>query len=339
MLDRAVLVDRIRPAAGDADGGFARFAGTIDHAADHSNIQRLINILETPFQLGHGLDHVEVLARTGWAGDQVDAAMAQVQGFQNVPAYFHFLHRISRQRDADGVADAFGQQYAKSNSRFDRAGACATGLGNAQVQRGVGERGQFAERLDRHEHIGRLEADLVVVEVMPVQDVHVPLGGFHHGVGVGLAVFFLQIALQRAGIDTDAHRHLVVFGAGNHFFDFFLTADVAGIDAQAVCAAFGRGDRAFVVEVNVCDQRHVADLFLDLGKSRGRFQRGHRHAHDIGAGFRAGLDLCDRGGNVLGVGAGHGLHRDGRTTANGHPPHPDLARFTALDGVSTLHGS
>ena len=60
---------------------------------------------------------------------------ADVQAFQNIEADFHFLDRIGRQRDADSIANPFGQQHTEAHGGFDAAGTQTTGFGDPQVQR------------------------------------------------------------------------------------------------------------------------------------------------------------------------------------------------------------
>ena len=59
------------------------------------------------------------------------------------------------------------------------------------------------------------------------------LGRFQHRLGAGLAVFLEQVALQRSGIDSDAHRAAVILRRPYDLADPLLLADISGIDAQA----------------------------------------------------------------------------------------------------------
>src|SRR5262245_1673751 len=52
VLDLAVFKDGVRVAPGDAERGFARLAGAIDHAADHGDVDRLVDVLEAALELG-----------------------------------------------------------------------------------------------------------------------------------------------------------------------------------------------------------------------------------------------------------------------------------------------
>ncbi len=109
---------------------------------------------------------------------------------------------------------------------------------------------------------------------------------FDHRLGAGLAVFLQQVALERAGIDADAHRAAVVLGRLDDFAHAVGRADIAGIDAQAGGAALGRLDRPLIVEMDVGDDRH-RDLPHDLLAARRRFLVGAGDPDDVGAGVLA----------------------------------------------------
>jgi hypothetical protein len=114
-----------------------------------------------------------------------------------------------------------------------------------------------------------------------------------HRLGAGLAVFFEEVAFERAGIDADAHRAIVILRRLDHVAHPLHRADIAGVDAQAGGAAFGRLDRALVVEMDVGDDRHL-HLPHDVFQRQRRFLVGARDAHDIRAGALQGLHLLDR---------------------------------------------
>ena len=202
----------------------------------------------------------------------------------------------------------------------------------------VDELAELSIGLDGHENLGSLERDLEVLEVVALQDLDVTQGGFDQGIRVGLAVFFLQIAFQRARVNTNADGDAVVLGAGDDLRHLLVVADVAGGDAQAVRASFGSGEAALVVEVDVRDQRHVTHFLLDLTKSLGGGEGRHRDAHDVRTRLHRRADLGHGGGHVLGVGVGHGLHRDGGGAADGDAPHTNSARKAPRNRVLGLHG-
>ena len=69
------------------------------------------------------------------------------------------LARLRRQRDADGVADAFLQQHRQRRRRGDDALAADAGLGQAEVQRVVAARGEVAVHRDQFLHAADLGAE------------------------------------------------------------------------------------------------------------------------------------------------------------------------------------
>ena len=58
---------------------------------------------------------VDVEAPARRAGDDRHAALAQLKRLQNLPRDAHLLLRLGGERDADGVADAFVQEYAEAD--------------------------------------------------------------------------------------------------------------------------------------------------------------------------------------------------------------------------------
>src|SRR3546814_11220560 len=90
-------------AAGDADVGFARFAGAVDDAAENRQRHRRPDVLERLFQLLHGANDVEALARTTGARDDADAPGAQAQRFQDFIADAPLPPRPGRPPTADTV--------------------------------------------------------------------------------------------------------------------------------------------------------------------------------------------------------------------------------------------
>src|SRR3989338_7366121 len=131
----AVNIEQARVAAGDADRGGARLAGAVDATADDGHVQRLADVVESRLEGVDRGDDVEFLARAGGTGDDVHALGTQPQALEDVEADPHLLHRIGGERDADGVADAIGEQHAYADGGFDRAGTQAAGLGDAEMQR------------------------------------------------------------------------------------------------------------------------------------------------------------------------------------------------------------
>src|SRR3954471_19136033 len=109
-------------AEGDAELRVVRLAGGVDLAAHDGEVERLLDVREPPLDLGHDLDevlHVEPPARR--AGDNRHPSVAQFQRLEYLPRDAHLFPRLGRERDADGVADAFVQKDAETNGRLDGA--------------------------------------------------------------------------------------------------------------------------------------------------------------------------------------------------------------------------
>src|SRR5579884_1273970 len=109
-------------AAGEANIGVARFAGAVDDAAHDGNVNGRLHLRETALNLVSYLDDIDLDATTGGAGDEGDAAIAQFERAQDFVGHRNLFLRLRAQADADGVADAFGQQQAEADGGFDRAG-------------------------------------------------------------------------------------------------------------------------------------------------------------------------------------------------------------------------
>ena len=226
-------------------------------------------------------------------GDDVDAAVAQAERLEHVEAGLDLLDRVGGEGDADGVADAGPEQRAHADGRLDGAGPRRAGLGDAQVQRAVDGFGQQLVGGHGQEQVGGLHADLELVEVVVLQDAGVAQRALDHRLGTRLAVALEQLALERAGVDADAHGAAVVAGGLHHLAHAAGRADVAGIDAQAGRAGLGRLDGAFVVEVDVGHDRHARGLD-DGRQGRGRRLVRAGDAHDVGAGLLQRPHLGDR---------------------------------------------
>ena len=317
-------------ATGEADIGHQRLAGAIDHAADDREAHRGLDVLQPFFQRFHGLDHVETLARAAGAADDLHAAGAQAQGFQDLEADLDLFDRIGRKADADRVADAHPQQVAKTDGGFHRAADKAAGLGDAQMDRGVGGIGQLLIGGGGKEDVAGLHADLEFVEIVVLQDLDMVEAGFHHRSRAGLAVFFQQVLFEAAGIDADADRAAVVAGGLDHLAHAGGIANIAGVDAQAGGAGLGGLDGALVVEMDVGDDRHRA-FAADLAQGAGRGLVRGRDADDIGPGISGADHLIQRRTHVAAIGIGHGLDADRGVTAHRDAADHDLAGLAPVD--------
>ena len=320
-------VDRRGP--GQADVGHLGLAWPVHDATHHGNVDRRGDVLEPGLQGVYRGNDIEVLARTTGAGNQVHALLAQAQALEDVEADLDLFDRVGRQGNADRVADTVHQQQAETDRRLHGAGAQAAGLRNAQVQRLFDLRGELAVGRHGHEHFGRLEAYLEVLEIVGVQDVDVAHGGFDHGVGIGFAVLAQQFLAERSRVDADTQRHATVacgFDDGAHAV---LAADVAGIDTQAVHAVFEHLQRDVMIKMDVGHQRD-GGAGPDFAEGFRGFHGRHGHTHEIRADLFKTFYLRQGGSHVAGIGIRHALYGDGRIAAYRHVAHHDPARPAAL---------
>ena len=87
------------------------------------------------------------------------------------------------------------------------------GLGDAEVQRVVGDLGQLAVGLDHQRHVRRLDRDLHVVEADLVEVGQLQLGRLDHRLGRDpAAVLLVEVGVERAAVDADADGHAPVLG-------------------------------------------------------------------------------------------------------------------------------
>jgi len=255
-------------------------------------------------------------ARAGWAGNDVDAAVAQPERLQHLVADAHFFLGFGRQRDPDRVADARPQERTQPDRGLHRAGAQAARLGDADMQGVIAGIGQLLIGGHGQEDVGRLHADLEVVEIVILQDARMVERAFDHRLGAGLAVFLQQVLLQRPGIDADAHGDAMVAGGLDHLAHPLGTADIARIDAQAGRAGIGGLERALIVEMDIGHDRHFRGLD-DRVQRPGRVLVGAGHPDDVDPGLLAAPDLGDGG---LGIG-GQGCWSSSCTVIGAsHPP-------------------
>ena len=155
-------------------------------------------------------------------------------------------------------------------------------------------------------------------------------GALDHRLGTGLAIFFLQIFLEAAGVDPDADGAAMILGRLDHLAHPAGAADIAGIDAQAGGPGLGRLDRPLVVKVDVGNDRD-GDLRDDPLQRRGRFLVGAGHPDYIDPGLLELVDLADGRRDVGGERGRHRLDGDRGVTADRDPANMDLAGGAPVD--------
>ena len=174
---------------------------------------------------------------------------------------------------------------------------------------------------------------------------------FHHHVarvlglvelGVGIHQPRQQLLIQRAPVDADAHRLVVLDGNFDHGAEVvvILLADgtIAGIDA-----VLGQRPRALgillqqdvPVVMEVADDGHGDAQLLqpvdDVRHSFGGVIVVDGDAHQFGAGTGQRHRLADGAVNVGSVGVGHRLHHNWCTSADAHAANRGLISLLTLN--------
>ena len=280
------------------------------------------------FKLLHRADDIETLPRAAWAAYNAHTAGAQAQGFEDFIADAHFFFRLSRQADADGVADASPQQVAHANRRFDRSANKPASLGNAEMQRAIDRVGQPHIGGNREEYVRRLYRNLKLMEIMVLQQLDMVQCAFNQRLGARLAIFLQQVFFETSGIYTDADRAAICLGGVDDLFYALGRANIARIDPQTGRACVRCLKRAFVMKMDIGNDGHIggADNLLQRG---GALHIRAGHPNDIDACILAAADLVNRCGSIAGKRVRHRLHRNRRIAADRDITNHDLAGRTA----------
>ena len=191
-------------------------------------------------------------------------------------------------------------------------------------------------RLDRGDHVARLERHDHVVISLGLGDLDVAQGAFHHCGRAREAVFLNELALQAAGIDADAHRDAPVLGLADDLAIAVVAADITRVDANLVDGMIEGGQRHLIIKMDVADERQVNALF-DLAEHGGVLRLGHGDADDLAAGCFHALDFGDGGLDVVGIGRGHRLDPDRIVAADDLVADANLTGLMPLEHVLISH--
>ena len=181
-----------------------RLAGAVDDAAHHGDRDVALQPLESLLDLLRKCNEVDLCAAARRARDKAHALAAQPGRLQNGDAGAHLLHGVSRERDADRIADALGQQGADADGGADDAVIGRAGLRDADMQRIRKPLGREPVGRDRQRHGGALHRQGNVVKIIPVQQVNVPLRALDERLRRRVAILFEQALFQAAAVDADA---------------------------------------------------------------------------------------------------------------------------------------
>ena len=271
------------------------------------------------------------------------------------------------QAHADGVSNAGQQQRRKAGGGGDQPLRAHAGFGQAQVQGVVAAGGQLRVHVDQVAHAADLggEDDLVVAQAVAlgglggVERAH--HHGLHHHLAGGqrlrLAAVLVHHAgqqrlVERAPVDADADRLLVLDGAFDHHLEVVvvLLADrcIAGVDAVLGQRAGSGGElleQQVAVVMEVAHDGHAQAAFIQALHDVRYGSRGvvvvDRDADDLRARQSQRRDLFDGTRNVRRVGVGHRLDDDRNLPADANLPDLDSSRLPSLNlrHASSLRGA
>ena len=196
-----------------------------------------------------------------------------------------------RERDANGVADAFLQQHAESGGGGDNAFRAHAGFGKSEVQRVVAARGERAVDVDQVLHAADFGAqdDLVVSAGRIFRRAAAECSALttmasmvtsRASLGSGSREFssIMRVSralVERAPVHADAHRLLVLDGDFDHGAEVVVVlaadADVAGIDAVL-------GERAGALGILLQQQMAVVVEVADDGDADAEFVESRRRS-------------------------------------------------------------
>ena len=158
--------------------------------------------------------------------------------------------------------------------------------------------------------------------------------------------------VERAPVDADAHRLLVLDGALDHHLEVVvvLLADgcIAGVDAVLGQRPRRSGElleQQVAVVVEVAHDGHAQSARFQALHDVRNGRRGvvvvDRDADDLRGRLRQRRDLFDGARNVRRVGVGHRLHDDRNLPADANLPDLDRGCFSALNlrHASSLRGA
>lgn len=168
MVDSTADVEHsgVFSSAGESDIGQSRLARPVHDASDDGEGDRLGDMLESLLQKRYGLNDVESLPRTGWAGNNSHPASSQSERFENFESGPDLFDGIRGERHANCVADAFVQQHSDADGGFHGSGYRAAGFGDSEMKRAVNFFGEALVGLGCEEDIGRLDGDFELMEVV-----------------------------------------------------------------------------------------------------------------------------------------------------------------------------
>ena len=280
---------------------------------------------------------------------QVLALAEGAEGAHQLPGGGNFLGGGFGERDPHGVAQTVAEQGADADGGLDASLGAVARLRDAQVQRVVHPFGVHGHRQqpvgpDRHQRVGGLHGDHVLVEAVAGQDAQVFHGAFHHPPR-RVPMTVEHAVRQRPVVDPHPQRTAVtlqcldqrqqrilhprqfpgVLGVG---IVAHLEALPVHVIARVDAHLFHMGRRAHRqpgVEMDIGHQGHGQALFRhcrpDLRQGLQVAAGGHGEPHDLTARPGQFPHLLDHPGHVPGIGGEHGLDADRLVPPDAHIAH------------------
>src|SRR5579875_1942600 len=122
-------------ARGDPEISAARLPRPVHDATHDCHLDRQVPLLEGGLRLLGDRNHIDLRTTTRRTGDEIEPlALAKAEGLEQLASGARFFDRISRQRVANGVADAFRQQRSDANGSFDQPTRRRSGFGDPEVK-------------------------------------------------------------------------------------------------------------------------------------------------------------------------------------------------------------
>jgi hypothetical protein len=176
-------------------------------------------------------------------------------------------------------------------------------------------------RADHRRHVRRLDRDLEVEVVEPLEQLDLFERGGDQRLRLITMRQLVEVLRQRTGVGTDAHWDPGALRRLDDLGHALRAADVARVDADRRDARVDRLQRERGVEVDVRDHGNRAETH-DRPQRLRVLSLWHRATDDLATGAREHGDLSDRRLDVARRGQRHRLDDDGRTAADG-----DIADF------------
>lgn len=204
-------------------------------------------------------------------GDGAEAALGDVlEDVSGGVDFLVFAVEGEGEGDAEGVADALGEELFEGEAGFDDAVGREAGFGDAEVEGDVGSfLCELCVDLDDFFPVGVFEGDEVVVELEVVEELAVFEGGGDDGLVVVVGVSLEHSGVDGAAVDADADGEVVLCGGVGDEGDFvgdgfvcFVVVEVSGVVADFVDVRCDEGCEAVVfLEV---DGEWCGGLLADL---------------------------------------------------------------------------